>query len=176
MSGGAKGVPHLYRCWIEGAFTGLGYAAGLASLSVFLVGSFRPQDLPMPYWADMKWLRTDTFGFGCFIVASFSFCMSEYLRLSRIAGPHDQQLDTRPPSTLHTLVLAAARTLVVAGTTLVVYLSVDSVTHPYTLLIQATHLLSFPTEGTLRVVGLIVVACALAIARSLRILTSGQGG
>jgi len=53
MRGGATGVPSLYRGWIEGAFTGLGYATALASLSVFLVGSFRPQDLPMPYWADL---------------------------------------------------------------------------------------------------------------------------
>jgi hypothetical protein len=168
VTGGAKGVPHLYRCWVEGAFTGLGYAAGLASLSVFLVGSFRPQYLPMPYWTDIGWLRTDTFGFGCFIVASFSICMSEYLRLSRNARSRHQSA-TPPPSPLRTLALAAARTLVAAGTVLVVYLSVNSVTHPYTLLLQATHFLTFPTEGTLRVIGLIIVGCAVAVARGLRI-------
>jgi hypothetical protein len=122
----------------------------------------------MPYWTDFRWLRTDTFGFGCFIVASFSICVSEFLRLSRIARPATQAA-IPPPRPLHTLVLAAARTLALAGTVLVVYLSVNSVTHPYTLLLQATHLLSFPTESTLRVVGLIIVACAVAIARSLRI-------
>jgi hypothetical protein len=168
MSGGAPRVPHLFRCWVEGVFTGLGYATGLAALSVFLVGSFRPQDLPMPYWTDFRWLRTDTFGFGCFIVAVVSLCVSEYLRLSRIARHHDEG-DPPSPEPAHLFLLAAARTLVAAGTTLVVYLSVNSITHPYTLLIQATHLLSFPTEGTLRVVGLIIVACAVAIARSLRI-------
>jgi hypothetical protein len=172
VSSGAKGVPYLYRCWIEGVFTGLGYAAGLAAISVFLVGSFRPQDLPMPYWTDLRWLRTDTFGFGCFIVAVVSMCASEFLRLSRKGLP-ENQAETPRPGPLHTLVLAGARTLAVAGTVLVAYLSVNSVTHPITLLLQATHLLSFPTESTLRVVGLIIVACAVAIARSLRISVSG---
>ena len=173
MSGGARGVPHLYRCWIEGAFAGLGYATGLASLSVFLVGSFRLQELHMPYWMDIRGLRTDTFGFGCFIVASGSICVSEYLRLSRIAR-HDNEVDAPPGGPFHNFALAAARTLVLAGSILVVYLSVNSITHPYTLLLQATHVLSWPTEGTFRVAGLIVVACAAAIARSLRI-TAGNG-
>ena len=174
MRGGATGVPSLYRGWIEGAFTGLGYATALASLSFFLVGSFRPQDLPMPYWADLGGLRSDTFGFGCFVVAAFSLCLSEYFRLSRISLARlHHEAENRPSSPLHHFVLAAARTSAAAGTTLVVYLSINSVTHPYTLLIAATHLLSWPTEGTLRVVGLVVTACAVAIARSLRITMGG---
>jgi hypothetical protein len=173
MTRGTPGTPHPYRCWVEGAFTGLGYAAGLASLSVFLVASFRVQDLSMPYWGDIRWLRTDTFGFGCFIVASCSICGSEYLRLSRIAR-HRNEGDAAPATPFHNFVLAAARTLVLAGTILVAYLSINSITHPQTLLLQATHLLSWPTEGTLRVAGLIVIAFAVGIARSLRI-SAGNG-
>jgi hypothetical protein len=172
MSSDNPRVPNLNRCWIEGAFTGLAYACTLAALGVFVVGSFRPQYLPMPYWMDLRWLRTDTFGFGCFVVATFSICVSEYFRLSRIALTRHHDAVTEPPSrTLHQFALAAARALAFASSTLVVYLSINSVTHPQTLLIQATHFLSWPTEGTLRVVALIATACAVAVARTLRIAT-----
>ncbi len=68
-----------FRWCLEGAITGLAYATGLAALSVFAVGSFH-QRLPTPYWRRLAWLRTD--GFGCFVVATFSFCINEFLRLS----------------------------------------------------------------------------------------------
>jgi hypothetical protein len=61
-----------------------------------------------------------------------------------------------------------ARSLVAAGTTLVAYISINAVTHPITLGLPATRLLSWPTEGTLRAVSLIVVAFAVAIDRALR--------
>jgi hypothetical protein len=61
-----------------------------------------------------------------------------------------------------------ARSLAAAGTTLVAYISINAVTHPITLGLPATHLLSWPTEGTLRAVSLIVVAFAVAIDRALR--------
>jgi hypothetical protein len=161
------------RCWTEGAFTGLGYSSALASVGVFVVGSFRPQDLPMPYWMELRLLRTDTFGFACFIVAALSICVSEYLRLTRIALTRSHNaVGNSPSASLQRLVLAAARTLSAAGSTLVIYLSINSVTHPGTLLLQATHLLSWPTEGTLRVIALIATACAVGIARSLRIMTA----
>src|SRR5580704_1385734 len=108
MIRGTKNVPDLYGCWIEGAFTGLGFATGLAALSVFLVGSFRPQNLPMPYWMDIRGLRTDTFGFGCFIVATLCICVSEYLRLSRIAR-RPSASDDWSAGTLHNFALAVAR-------------------------------------------------------------------
>ena len=50
---------------------------------------------------------------------------------------------------------------------LVVYLSVNAVTHPATLRLQATHLLSWPAEGTLRVVALLLAAVYVAVLRYL---------
>jgi hypothetical protein len=44
---------------------------------------------------------------------------------------------------------------------LVVYLSVNAVTHPYTLTLRATHFASWPTEGTLRVFALLL--CVLSV-------------
>jgi hypothetical protein len=157
----------LYR-WLEGLLIGFGYSSALASLSVFLVASFRPQDLPWPYWVQIQWLRTDTFGFICFVVASITITLSEYLRLSPVAR-RPRYCVAGADRRFEVLALVAARTLAVAGSTLVIYLSVNSVTHPATLLLQATHFLSWPTESTLRVGALVVTACAVAVARSLRL-------
>jgi hypothetical protein len=159
---------------VESIFAGLGYASALGTLSVFLVGSFLPQDLPSPYWERLRWLRTDTFGFSCFIVAALTITLSEYLRLSRIT----RRAGTSDPTNVragHLFTLVVARSLVVAGSALVVYLSVNAVTHPNTLLLPATHLLSWPTESTLRAIALIVTACAFATARTQRIALGAVG-
>ncbi|MGO8863362.1 MAG: hypothetical protein ACLQRH_21760 [Acidimicrobiales bacterium] len=154
------------RWCFEGAATGLAFAGGLVALSVFAVGSFRPQELPSPYWSRISALRTDTFGFVCFVVASLAFVQSEYLRLTRTARRHSAPGGSTP---LERLTAAGARALVVAATVLVVYLSCNAVTHPQSLNLPATHLLSWPTESTLRAVALIVVACAVAVVRTQRI-------
>lgn len=155
--------------WIEGVLIGLGYASALASLSVFLVGSFRPQELPSPYWVQIRWLRTDTFGFLCFLVAALTITLSEYLRFSRTARRQNREGGVAA-SSFDLFALATVRTLVAAGSTLVIYLSVNSITHPQTLLLPATHLLSWPTESTLRASALVVIACAVALSRSLQIV------
>lgn len=157
------------RWYLEGAATGLAFASGLVALSVFAVGSFRPQELPSPYWSRIDALRTDTFGFFCFVVASLALMQSEYLRLTRPARRHSAPQDSR----LLRIVAAGARALVVAGTVLVVYLSLNVVTHPQSLNLHATHFVSWPTEGTLRVVALVVVAGAVAVARTVRIAMGG---
>jgi hypothetical protein len=54
-----------------------------------------------------------------------------------------------------------AEVVAVLSTALVVYLSVNAVTHPATLLIQATHFARWPTEGTLRVIALLL--CVLSV-------------
>ena len=56
------------------------------------------------------------------------------------------------------------------ATGLVVYLSANTVTHPMTAGIQATHWLSWPTEGTLRV---IVLGLCLGSVTALRYLLAG---
>jgi hypothetical protein len=157
-----------FRGYLEGALTGLAYAGALVALSVFLVGSFRPGDLAFPYWLRIGRLRTDTFGFTCFFVATLAFAWSEFLRLTRAARPRSESLgrEARP---LALVALATARSVTVAGSVLVTYLSVNAVTHPQTLGLPATHLLSWPTESTLRVVALLLTALAVAVARTLRI-------
>jgi hypothetical protein len=166
-------VRERFRRCLEGATTGLAYASALAAPSAIAVASLRPEDLSLPYWARIGWLPTDTFGFICFVVAVFSFIPAEFLRLSRIV--RHRFVATAPhPRPLTVLMAAIARSLVAAGTVLVVYLSVNAVTHPQTLLLPATHRLSWPTEGTLRAIALIVTACAAAVARTQRIAMGGQ--
>jgi hypothetical protein len=159
-----------YRSYLEGAVTGLAYAGALAALSVFVVGSFRPGQLASPYWERIGRLRTDTFGFVCFFMATVTFAWSEFLRLSRMARHRPEAIkpDTGP---LPLLALATARALAIASAVLVAYLSVNAVTHPQTLGLSATHLFSWPTESTLRAAALILTACAVAVARTLRITT-----
>jgi len=158
------------RWGLEGAVTGLAFSSGLGALSVFAVGSFRPQELPFPYWSRIASLRTDTFGFVCFVVGALAFVQSEYLRLSRTV-PRHAAADSR---SLNHATAAGARGLIVSSTVLVVYLSLNAVTHPRSLNLAATHLLSWPTEGTLRAVALIVAACAVAVDRTQRIAMSGK--
>jgi uncharacterized membrane protein len=154
--------------YLEGAATGVAYASALAALSAFAVASFRPNNLSMPYWASIGWLRTDTFGFTCFVVATLSFIQAEFLRLTRGAVHRSATANPEPRPHI-VLVVAVARAFVAASSVLVIYLSVNAVTHPHTLLLPATHRLSWPSEGTLRVVALIVTACSAAVARAQRI-------
>lgn len=155
------------RRGIEGGVSGLAYSSGLVALSAFLVGSFRPQDLRNPYLGHLSWLRTDTFGIVSFVVATVGLAASRYLRRSYVVTLRSANAG-RTPGTISLLTIVVARSLVAAGTTLVVYISINAVTHPMTLGLPATHLLSWPTEGTLRAVSLIVVTFAVAIDRALR--------
>ena len=66
------------------------------------------------------------------------------------------------------LAMAAAETVAVLATGLFVYLSVNAVTHQFTLQIHATHLLSWPTEGTLRVAALLLCIVSFGVVRYLR--------
>jgi len=152
---------------VEGGVSGLAFSSGLIALSAFLVGSFRPQDLSYPYVGHLVWLRTDSFGFVCFVVATVGLAISGYLRRS-YAVTRRPATAGGAPGTFKLLTTVAARSLAAAGTTLVVYISINAVTHPFTLELPATHLLSWPTEGTLRAVSLVVVAFAVAIDRALR--------
>jgi hypothetical protein len=147
--------------------SGLAYSSALVALSAFLVGSFRPRDLSHPYVGHLTWLRIDSLGVACFVVATVGLATLGYLRRSGAVTGRSGTAG-RAPGTISVLVSAVARSIVVAGTTLVAYVSINAVTHPITLSRPATHLLSWPTEGTLRAVSLIVVAVAVAIDRTLR--------
>jgi hypothetical protein len=180
---------------VEAAAAGLAFGSLLEWASTALVGSFRPLDLADPYWSGVPWLRTDTSGFAAFIVAAVCLLTSEYLRLRRRrsaasvgavpqaasaggvpptapgAVPPVASAGAAPPTApggAVLLAMAAAETVAVLATGLFGYLSVNAVTHHYTLQIQATHLLSWPTEGTLRVVALLLCIVSFGMVRYLR--------
>ena len=164
---------------VEAATAGLAFGSLLEWASTALVGSFRPLDLADPYWRVVPWLRTDTSGFAAFIVAAVCLLSSEYLRLRRRrsaastgAVPPAASAGAVPPPTAPggavLLAMAAAETVAVLATGLFGYLSVNAVTHPATQQIQATHLLSWPTEGTLRVVALLLCIVSFGMVRYLR--------
>jgi len=148
-------------CVIEAVATGVAYGAGLACASALLLASFRPYDLAMPYWGRLSWLRTDTCGAASFLVVAVTLVVSEYLRLRRNGGRRRRASGGGPAAWRTYLARAVAEVIALLATGLVVYLSVNTVTHPATLTIRATHFASWPTEGTLRVGALVV--CALSV-------------
>ena len=156
------------RLVIESMMFGLAYGAGLCWASVCLLASFRPDILAMPYWSGIRYLRSDTCGvLAFFLVAIFLTC-SEFLRLRRRASglvrpPHALLTDRRSAA-----VFAVAETVAILATGTVIYLSLNSITHPVTLEIQATHLISWPSEGTLRVISLFLCGCSVGALRFLR--------
>jgi hypothetical protein len=102
---------------------------------------------------------------GSALVASFS----KYLQLNRRSAAPVKPV-VRTPGV--TLVQAVAETAVVLATGLVTYLSVNAVTHPWTLTLQLTHLWPWPSEGTVRVLALGICLVAVATSRYLRATAS----
>jgi hypothetical protein len=153
------------RLLLEAVTAGLAYGAGLCWASVCLFASFRPNSLGHPYWSAIPNLRTDTCGIAAFFVVAICLTGCEYLRLYR--GRAGAAASGQAPigGTTALIVRAVAKTVAVLGTGLVVYLSVNSVTHPVTLDMPATHLVAWPTEGTLRVVAIILCAWAIGVLR-----------
>ena len=152
----SEAVGNRGRSLIEGAATGIAFGAGLSTLGAFLVASFRPDNLAMPYWSTLGWLRTDTTGAASFVVVAFTLVVSEYLRLRRTGG-RSKSASARVPQTPRSdFMRAVAEVIAVLATAMVVYLSVNAVTHPLTLLLHATHFVNWPSEGTLRVIGLLL--------------------
>src|ERR1022692_4058372 len=160
------------RLALEALAAGLAYGAGLCWASVCLVASFRPGNLIAPYWRGVPGLRTDTSGILAFFVLAVCFAASEYLRLDRrragaVKPDREVTAGAQPGGTARLLAPAISETVALLATGLVVYLSVNAVTHPATLGIHATHLATWPTEGTLRVAALLLCACSAAAFRYL---------
>ena len=153
---------------LEAVTTGLAYGAGLCWASVCLVGSFRPGNLSAPYWSSLPTVRTDNTGIVAFFVVAVCFCTSEYLRLRRRRDTAATPGPAASNGTAWPLLQAASRTVAILATGLVIYLSVNAVTHPATLEIHVTHLATWPTEGTLRVIALLLCICSIAVLRYLR--------
>lgn len=156
---------------VESAAFGLGYSAVLVWVGSALVGSFGHADA-FPYWPAIPHLRTDTSGVIAFAVAIVSLVVSRYLQLRRRNGaparPAGAPARTAPRAAGILAVQAVAETAALLATGLVIYLSMNEVTHPSTLRIQLTHLLPWPSEGTVRVIALGICLVAVATSRYLR--------
>jgi hypothetical protein len=149
---------------VESVAFGLGYTAVLIWSGSALVASFTAGE-SAPYWPAIPHLRTDTAGVLAFAVAAVTLVLSRYLQLSRRRAAPAQPV-ARAGGVL--AMQAVAETAAVLATALVVYLSVNAVTHPATLRLQLTHLWPWPSEGTVRVIALAICLAAVATSRYLR--------
>jgi hypothetical protein len=160
------------RLVVESATLGLGYSAVLVWIGSAFVGSFGDFDDAYPYWPAIPHLRTDTAGFLGFAIAIVCLVVSRYLQLGRrygAGGPGPEAEPAARPRPARVLaVQAVADVAVLLGTGLVIYLSVNGAMHPWTLPIQLTHLLPWPSEGTVRVIALAICLAGVAISRYLR--------
>jgi hypothetical protein len=160
------------RLAVESVTLGLGYSAVLVWIGSAFVGSFGDFDDAYPYWPAIPHLRTDTAGFLGFAIAIVCLVVSRYLQLGRrygAGGPGPEAEPAARPRPARVLaVQAVADVAVLLGTGLVIYLSVNGAMHPWTLPIQLTHLLPWPSEGTVRVIALAICLAGVAISRYLR--------
>jgi hypothetical protein len=144
---------------------GLGYAAVLIWIGSALVASFTADEAE-PYWPNIPHLRTDTSGVSAFAIAIVTLSVSRYLQLRRRSSPPPTADRERPARLL--AIQAIAETAAVLATGMVIYLSFNAFTHPETLRLQLTHLWPWPSEGTVRVIGLAICAVGVATSRYLR--------
>jgi hypothetical protein len=156
---------------VESAAFGLGYTAVLIWSGSALVASFTG-DEASPYWPAIPHLRTDTTGVVAFAVALVSLAVSRYLQLRRRSAAPVEPV-ARPAAV--SAVQAIAETAAVLATAMVIYLSFNAFTHPITLTLQLTHLWPWPSEGTVRVIGLGICLVAVATSRYLRATASRPG-
>jgi len=158
------------RHWlaVEALAFGLAYGAGLCWASVCLLASFRPAGLSAPYWSAVPDLRSDTSGILAFFAVALFLTSSEFLRLRR-QGAGIPAPDHAPGERWSAIAaLAAAETVAILATGLVIYLSVNTISHPASLDMQATHLSPWPTEGTVRVIALVLCVCSVSQLRASR--------
>jgi hypothetical protein len=157
----------------ESLATALALGAALVFFGACLVGSFHPHRLARPYWPDIGGLRTDTSGEVAFAALVVALAVSETLRVYRRRGADGRAGSRQPLSSAASLATGVAAAVLVTSIGLVVYLSVNAVTHPATLAMQSTHFARWPTEGTLRVLALMAAVLAAAWLRLVVILHPG---
>jgi hypothetical protein len=129
-----------------------------------------------PYWPAIPHLRTDTSGFLAFGVALVSLAVSRYLELRRRGALGDTPVRPVSRSAGVHAAQAVADAAVVCATGLVIYLSLNAVTHPWSLPLQLSHLWQGPSEGTSRVIGLAACWIAVAIRHYLRATATRPAG
>ena len=157
------------RLALEALTLGLAYGAGLCLISVCLLASFRPDQLAVPYWNDFPTLRSDTCGILSFSAVAVLLPASKFLRLRRESAGVAPAYVPSGKGMARSAVLAIAETGVILGTIVTIYLSVNDVTHPVTMSMASTHLAPWPTEGTLRVIGLFACVVSVSVTRFLRV-------
>ena len=161
------------RLAVEAAAFGLGYTCLLCWATTCLVATFGGEPLASPYWPVLPWLRTDTTGVIAFALAAVTLTASKYLRLRRTrAGAIARHPVTRT-APAHA-VQAIAETAAALATALVIYLSLNVVTHSVTLRLQLTHLWPWPSEGTVRVIALGICVASVSATRYLRSTASSS--
>jgi hypothetical protein len=160
---------------VESVALGLGYAAVLIFGGSALVAAFSNYEA-YPYWPAIPHLRTDTSGFLAFVVALVSLVVSRYLELRRRGDRGDTPVKpVSRPAGVHA-VQAVAEAAAVCATGLVIYLSLNAITHPWSLPVQLSHLAPWPSEGTARVTGLAVCLVAVAVSHYLRATATRPAG
>jgi hypothetical protein len=152
---------------VEASALGLSYGAALCWGGVCLLASFRPDNLSAPYWSGLPGLRSDTAGIAAFAVVAVCGTLSEFLRLRRGGPVISPRRSAVVPGTGRALVTALSRVAALLSAGLVAYLSVNAVTHPATLALHLTHLISWPAEGTVRVLALVLAVVSAAACRYL---------
>jgi hypothetical protein len=162
---------NLRKLALESVAFGLGYVAVLIWIGSALVAAFGYDDAS-PYWPEITQLRTDTAGAIGFFIAIVALTTSRYLELRRRGGATGAQVPVvqvpeERRARVH-LVQAVADTGMFLGTAIVIYLSCNAFAHPITMQMQLTHLLSWPSEGTVRVIGLAVCLVCVPLHRYLK--------
>jgi hypothetical protein len=158
---------------VEAAAFGIGYTSLLCWATTCLVATFGGATLASPYWPVLPWLRTDTTGVIAFALAAVSLTASKYLRLRRTRADAIVRHPVSRTASAHA-VQAIAETAAVLATAVVIYLSLNVVTHSVTLRLQLTHLWPWPSEGTVRVIALGICVASVSATRYLRSTASSS--
>ena len=157
---------------VESAAFGIGYTAVLIWSGTGSGGQLQrrggePVLARDPRPADRHDRRARVRGSPLSVSSSANTCSSSAAAV-RLLGP-------RPGPPASTWCRRWPRRAAFLGTGVVIYLSLNAVTHPFTLRLQLTHLWPWPSEGTVRVIALFVCLVAVAVTRYLR-ATAGPPG
>lgn len=128
----------------------------LGWIYVAVYAATHPRDLSVPIAAVVP-LRRDTFGALAFIASALAAVVLQ-ARTGRLWARRAAPVRSLKPAVLNTI----------AGYGLLVwaYLCVNSMTHPWTMRMQLTHFVSWPSEGGTAVASYAASAVALYVVRS----------